>query len=132
MLDVSPILIVSGDKDHRDLLFKRISKLELRGVCCETAASARAIMARQAFSAVISEDSLPDGSFCDLIRERGIQANNTPIVVVSRRDDWDSFLVALGAGAFDYVAFPPSPGELERVILAALFESGRLTKALSA
>jgi DNA-binding NtrC family response regulator len=127
---MSPILIVSGDGEHRRLLSDRIAKSDLRPICCCSASAAKALIGRQPFGAVLSEDPLPDGSFCDLIREKGLlHANSTPVVVVSRRDDWPSFLEALAGGAFDYVAYPPSPGELERAILAALGESERSERA---
>jgi len=88
-------------------------------------------MARQQFSAVLSEDSLLDGDFRIVIGEMGRTVSKAPVVIVSRRDDWDSYLAAVGAGAFDFLAFPPTPGELERVLWAALSESNRSGRAFT-
>ncbi len=131
MLRASPVLIISGERDHREKLADRVSQCGLRPICCETIADAQALMARQQFSAVLSEDSLPDGDFRIVIGEMGRTVSKAPVVIVSRRDDWDSYLAAVGAGAFDYLAFPPTPGELERVLWAALSESNRSGRALA-
>ena len=42
--------------------------------------------------------------------------NRVPVVVVSRLDDWERYLNFLQAGAFDYVLYPPSESEIERVV----------------
>jgi two-component system, NtrC family, response regulator PilR len=134
MLGLSPVLIVSGESDHSKLLAERVSKAGLRPICCETIAEAQALLAKQQFSAIVCNDFLTERNLRELIYDLGGgtgKAAAVPIVIVSRRDDWDSFLTAVGAGAFDYVAFPPNPGELERVLWAALSESKRSEEALT-
>jgi DNA-binding NtrC family response regulator len=131
MLKALPILIISGEKDHREKLADRVFNCGLRPVCCDTIADAKTLVARQPFGAVLSEDSLADGDYRAVIRELHHYAKNVPVVIVSRRDDWDSYLEAVGVGAFDYVAFPPNPGELERVIWTALSESKRSERVLA-
>ena len=125
MLRASPILIVSGERDHREKLADHVSQYGLRPICCETIADAQALMVRQRFGAVLSEDSLPDGDSRAVIGEMFRNASKAPVVIVSRRDDWDSCLAAVSAGAFDYVAIAPNPGLLERVLWIALSESKR-------
>jgi len=134
MLRLPPILIVSGESDYRKKLAGRVSKAGLRPICCETIAEAQALVSKQEFSAILCNDSLADGNFRDLIREMGGGTSKgaaAPVVIVSRRDDWDSYLAAVGAGAFDYVGYPPNPGELERVLWVALSESKRSEEALT-
>jgi DNA-binding response OmpR family regulator len=48
-----------------------------------------------------------------------------PRVIVMGRSygDWGDYLEALSAGAYDYLAYPPYPGELEQAVAAALLES---------
>ena len=48
--------------------------------------------------------------------------NETPLVVVSHTENWDSYLAAVAAGAFDCIDFPPYPEELERILCLALSE----------
>jgi DNA-binding response OmpR family regulator len=101
-----------------------VSGCALRPVCCETFAAARALLAREQFSMVFFEDPLQGGDFHAVIDQPAQpRKKKALVIVISRRDDWDSYLTALGAGAFDYVVYPPSPGEIERTLYAALSES---------
>ena len=125
MLPTSPVLIVSGEQDHRAQLAAHVFNFGLDPVCCETIADARVLAERQPFSAAVSEDLLPDGDFRAVINEMRRHPAHSPVVVVSRRDDWDFYLSAVRMGAFDSVAFPPTPGELERVLWTALTETKR-------
>lgn len=126
MLTVSPILVISGDRDHRAKLVECLSKCGLRSISCDSIASAKLMAHRLQFSAVLFEDAWPEEDPCVVIEEIGRPGGNLPVVIASRHDDWDSYLRALAAGAFDYVGFPPNPGELERAIWAALGESKQL------
>jgi DNA-binding NtrC family response regulator len=130
MGSVSLILVISGEEDHRAKLAALLSKSNVRPVCCATIADAKSLLAREQFSAVISEDFLVDGGFQAVLAAMANYASKPPVVVVSRRDDWGSYMEAVSAGAFDFVAFPPNPGELERAVWAALSESKRSGRAL--
>jgi DNA-binding NtrC family response regulator len=125
MLDSSPILIISGECEHRAQLADSVSKVGLFPVCCATVADVRALVKTQPFCAAVSEDQLPDGDFREVICEMRRHSAHPPVVVVSRRDDWDFYLSTVRMGAFDSVAFPPTPGELERVLWTALSEVKR-------
>ena len=125
MLPTSPVLIVSGEQAHRAQLAGHVFKFGLRPVCCETIADARALAEQQSFSAAVSEDLLPDGDFRAVISEMRRHEGRSPVVVISRRDDWEFYLSTVRMGAFDTVAFPPTPGELERVLWTALTDPKR-------
>jgi two-component system, OmpR family, response regulator len=131
MLPVCLILVISGQEDHRAKLTALLSKSNLRSVCCATIADSKSLLAHEQFSAVISEDVLPDGDCRAVIGAIGGHAKKLPVIIVSRRDDWNSYMEAVGAGAFDYVAFPPNCGELERAVWAALSESKGSDRALA-
>lgn len=119
-----PVLIISGEWEHRAQLAEGVSRLGLRPVCCGTLADARALMLHESFSAALSEKSLPDATYHDVIREvRQAAGKKAPVVIVSESDGWNSYLSTLVAGAFDSVPFPPQPGELELVLCIALNES---------
>ena len=45
-------------------------------------------------------DLLPDGDSRAVIAEIRRGVNRSPVVIVSRRDDWDSYLAALAVGGF--------------------------------
>lgn len=125
MRDSSPILIVSGEREHQQRLAADVFKYGLLPICCGTVADARALAQCQPFGAALAEEQLPDGDFRAVIDEMRRQSTHPPVVVVSRRDDWEFYLSAVRMGAFDSVAFPPTPGELERVLWTALREVKR-------
>jgi DNA-binding NtrC family response regulator len=45
------------------------------------------------------------------------------VIVLSHLADWDAYMKALGAGAFDYIACPPDPVEAERILRLALAQN---------
>jgi DNA-binding NtrC family response regulator len=115
--------IVSNEASHWELLSEILLGRGLRPVWCESVAAAKMLLAEQVFGVVICEDLLPDGTFSDLIAAMKRSGPSIPVIVVSPLDDWGSFLDAMVAGAFDYIAFPPYPLELERAVTAALAET---------
>jgi two-component system, OmpR family, response regulator len=131
MGDKLRILVVSSEQDHLKRLAGTLSRSSWEPVASKSVSDARAAIARQPFGAIISEESLADGDFRAVIGETRRSGRQVPVVVVSRRDDWNSYLAALDAGAFEYVAFPPNPGELERAVRSALSESKHQAKGLA-
>jgi DNA-binding NtrC family response regulator len=119
----APVAIVSADPEHWEKMSGIISSCGLHPVRCETFAAVTKLSAQQHLELAICDDELPDGNFRDLIAELSRSKQPTPVVVVSRFDDWASYLQAMVAGAFECVAFPPYPQELVRAVAAALAES---------
>ncbi len=119
----TPVAIVIAEQAHWEKLSRIISSCGLRPVRCETLAAATTLSAQKRFELAICDDELPDGNFRELIAQLRCSRRSMPVVVISRFDDWGSYLDAMIAGAFDYVAFPPYPQELERAVAAALVES---------
>jgi len=117
-----PVLIVSGVSQSRDGLAQLVSKCELRPVCCETLAAAKALMTRQQFAIIVCEDLLLDGNFHAMVGEGTRRRGKQPVIVVSSRDDWDSYLLSMRAGAFDCLSFSSEAGEVDRILAAALQE----------
>jgi DNA-binding NtrC family response regulator len=114
------VAVVSADRGHWEKLSAIVSSCGLRPVQCQTLAAAGELFVQEHFRLVLCEDVLPDGNFRQLIALlRETPAWRMPVIVVSCLDDWGSFLEAMMAGAFDYVAFPPYPHELERALATA-------------
>jgi two-component system, NtrC family, response regulator PilR len=115
------IVVISAEPDHWKRLSGVISGCGFRPVWCETLALAKEFLAHHDFRLALCDDVLPDGNFRQLVSlVRNSPLPQMPVIVVSRIDDWGCFLQAMVAGAFDYVAFPPYPHELERALAAAL------------
>ncbi|MBI3671042.1 MAG: hypothetical protein HY237_14840 [Acidobacteria bacterium] len=77
------------------------------------------------FTAVLCSDLLPDGDFRALLEVMAEAALDVPVIVLSHLDDWDSYLKAVRAGAFDYISCPPDAAESERILRLAVEESFR-------
>lgn len=128
MFDASPILIVSPEATHRDKLAGDVLKSGLRPVCCDTLAAAKTLIATEQFDVIVVEHSLRDKELRTLVKDAYHKSDRLPVIVVSQSENWDSYLAALGTGAFDHVAYPPAIGELEQVVWSALSESKRFSR----
>lgn len=118
------ILILSGQREHRHKLSGVMSSSGWVPVCCETISAAKGLVMRYQIEVIVCDDVLPDSGFRELIRELKGSARDARVVVMSRSyDDWGDYLEAMIAGAFDYLAYPPYPRELEQAVAAALMES---------
>jgi len=125
MMNVLPILIVGAEREKWEGIIQAARKFNLRETHCRGLREAVRLLAREDFSVVFCNDTLPDGDFQALLRESGKSTASAPVIVLSRLGDWDSYLDALGAGAFDYIAYPLDTNEAERILCAALGESSR-------
>jgi two-component system OmpR family response regulator len=126
MLNVLPILVISPEGEHRKRIAEAVQKCGLRPTCCGGLREALPLLARQDFSAVFCNDTLPDGDFRAIVNEVRRASRDVPVIVLSRFAEWDAYFSAIGAGAFDYIACPPDPVETERILLLALAEASRL------
>jgi len=113
------VLIVSGEASHGEKLAAAVRNCQLSPTLCGTLDQAQRILARKRFAAILCEESLNAGNFSSTLARMERFADRTPVIAVSRRDDWASCMVALNAGAADYVAFPPYAGEVERSLCKA-------------
>jgi DNA-binding NtrC family response regulator len=132
MLNVLPILVISGEGEHRERIVETIRKCGLRPTSCCSLREALPLLARQNFSTVFCNDTLPDGDFRAIIHEVRKSHADVPMVVLSRLADWDGYMTAVGAGAFDYIACPPNPAETQRILWSALSESTGLHRTAHA
>jgi DNA-binding response OmpR family regulator len=96
------------------------------GLSCLVSTSltdARALLERQGFQFVLCADELPDCNLRTAIRVLSTATGGAPVIVLSHLADWDAYIRALSAGAFDYIACPPEPAEAERILRLALAQS---------
>ena len=116
MLSGDSVLIVSGPNNASDTIFDSVLGCGATAVRCRNYAEARKLLSDRNFSLILCSDNLPDGTYGDLIAV----AQPIPVVVLSRFAEWEPYLAALRAGAFDYIACPPDRGEANRIIVSAL------------
>ena len=116
-------LVVSSDDEVRQALAESLGECGLTCVLASTVAETWTTVARREVAVVVCNDWLPDCSYTDIVNRVGKSSARIPVVVVSRVGDWPEYLSAVCAGAFDYMAYPPIRGELQRVIRDALMSN---------
>src|SRR5947209_7448560 len=94
------VLIICAEEESRKRIIATTHKCGLGPVACSTLDDARSLLARQHFKSVFCSDTLPDGDFRGVIRA----ARSIPVIVLSRLAEWEPYLVAINAGAFNYIA----------------------------
>lgn len=123
--------IVSGEQEYWEKLSGVVSRCGVRPIRCDTLAAVTKLLSQQHIDFLICEDAVADGTFRELVAILKRSGRWAPVIVVSGVDDWGTFLEAMVAGAFDYVSFPPYPGELERAVTAAVAESRSVRHAVA-
>jgi DNA-binding NtrC family response regulator len=113
-------LVVTSDDEVCRKLAESLCECGLGAIFSSTVAESRTAMARREVFVVVCNEWLPDGSYLDVIKLVARSSARIPLIVISRTGDWPEYLRAIGAGAFDYVAYPPIRGDLQRAIRSAL------------
>lgn len=114
------VLVVDDEADLRELLELTLLKMGLDVDSAATVAQARALLAGQSYQLVLTDMRLPDGLGLELVREVATAYKNTPIAVVTAYGSADNAVVALKAGAFDYIAKPVALDQLRLLVRSAL------------
>jgi len=114
------ILVVDDEADLRELLDITLARMGLDVDCAATLGQARALWAANEYALVLTDMRLPDGLGLELVREVAASGKGTPIAVVTAYGSADNAVVALKAGAFDYVSKPVVLDDLRVLVRSAL------------
>ena len=123
MLDSCQVLIVSSDPLQFEKSEEIARRLGLQSVSCVSLTDARARIEQQTFQFVLCSDALPDCNLRTAVRVLTSATAGAPVIVLSHLAEWDAYMRALSAGAFDYIACPPDPVETERILRLALAQN---------
>ena len=113
------ILVVDDEADLRDLLEITLVKMGLDVDCAATLREARRLVDDNQYALVLTDMRLPDGLGLELVREVS-STSKTPIAVITAFGSAENAVVALKAGAFDYVSKPVVLDELRVMVRSAL------------
>lgn len=117
---VARILVIDDEAHLRELLEITLIKMGLDVDSAESLETARRFLNRHTYSLVLTDMRLPDGSGLELVEEVTRQYKNTPIAVITAFGSADNAVIALKAGAFDYVSKPLALDQLRKLVLSAL------------
>jgi DNA-binding NtrC family response regulator len=113
-------LVVSSDDEVRQKLAQVLRQCALAPVLASTVADSGMALAGHEMLIVVCNDRLDDGKYEDIVKLVVRSEIQVPVIVVSRTGDWPEYLTAMCGGAFDYLAYPPIPGDLQQTIRNAL------------
>ena len=122
MPNLRDVLVVSSDDEVRRNLAGIVGLCGMEPVLCVTVADSQAVLTRYPIHVVVCEDQLADGNYRDVLEAVKRTTVDAPVIVVSRLADWNEYLNAVRAGAFDYIGLPPRQAEIEWAIRNALNE----------
>jgi two-component system response regulator PilR (NtrC family) len=114
------ILVVDDEADLRELLEITLVKMGLDVDAVATVKAAHAMLGRHEYALVLTDMRLPDGLGLELVREVAANHKATPIAVITAFGSADNAVVALKAGAFDYVSKPLVLDDLRVMVQSAL------------
>jgi two-component system response regulator PilR (NtrC family) len=114
------VLVVDDEADLRELLEITLLKMGLDVDSAETLQHARQLFAEQDYQLVLTDMRLPDGLGLELVRDVTASGKNIPIAVVTAFGSAENAVVALKAGAFDYVSKPVQLEQLRVLVQSAL------------
>ncbi|MFZ6750478.1 sigma-54-dependent transcriptional regulator [Undibacterium sp. Ren11W] len=114
------VLVVDDEAHLRELLEITLIKMGLDVDSAESLSVARSYLAKTSYALVLTDMRLPDGSGMELVQEVGSLYKNTPIAVITAFGSADNAVVALKAGAFDYVSKPVALDQLRKLVRSAL------------
>src|SRR5438132_11504363 len=100
------ILIVDDDRSIRELLSMHLEERGYGVVSAASGAEGFRLAEETSPSAIILDVRLPDGSGIDLIPELKKRAGETPVLMITAHHDMASTILAMKAGAFDYIHKP--------------------------
>lgn len=113
------LLVVDDDGQLTSFLKRFLDKHGYGTQIAPTAAHARRLLARDRFDLIILDLNLPDGDGLEIARETRNQTD-TPIIMLTARDEVYDRIVGLEIGADDYVTKPYEPRELLARVKAVL------------
>jgi two-component system, NtrC family, response regulator AtoC len=100
------ILIVDDDRSIRELLSMHLEERGFGVMSASTGAEGFRMAAEATPSAIVLDMRLPDASGIDLIPELKKRAAEAPVLMITAHHDMATTILAMKAGAFDYIHKP--------------------------
>ena len=114
------ILVLDDEADLRELLEITLLKMGLDVDSAATLRQARSLFDEHQYALVLTDMRLPDGLGLELVREIAASGKGTPVAVITAYGSAENAVVALKAGAFDYIAKPVALDALRVMVRSAL------------
>ncbi|MBT0962100.1 sigma-54-dependent transcriptional regulator [Denitromonas iodatirespirans] len=110
------VLVVDDEEDIRELLEMTLARMGLGSDSAGSVAEARELLATRRYRLCLTDMRLPDGNGLDLVRHINEHCTDLPVAVITAYGSMENAVVALKAGAFDYLAKPVSLEQLRALV----------------
>ena len=113
-------LVVDDEPSIRELVTITLGRLGLDVDTAATVAEARTHLGEHVYALCLTDMRLPDGTGQQLVEHVARAHPNLPIAVITAFGNLEDAVIALKAGAFDFVSKPVDLSVLRRLVQAAL------------
>ncbi len=117
-------LIVDDEPDIRELLEITLGRMNLGTRSAGDLHQARQLLSQFNFDLCLTDMRLPDGNGIELVEFITEQQPHLPVAVITAHGNMESAVLALKAGAFDFVSKPVDLGMLRKLVETALRVKG--------
>jgi DNA-binding NtrC family response regulator len=125
------ILVASSDLERRRNLMQTLNRQGLDPIGVSNLAECRQVLQKERVGLVFCDHQLADGTYRDVLAASR-PTEKLRLVVTSRHPDWDEYLEAMGSGAFDVIASPCRPRDVEWMVIQAKRDERNHSKELMA
>jgi len=113
-------LVIDDERDIRELLTLTLGRMGLVVETAATVTEAKLRLSEQRYALCFTDMRLPDGTGHEVIELIAAQYPETPVAMITAYGNVDAAVVALKAGAFDFVSKPVDINVLRRLVQTAL------------
>ena len=114
------VLIVDDEPDIRELLELTLGRMNLETRAAENLGEAHYLLEQFPFDLCLTDMRLPDGNGIDLVRHIQNRYPQVPVAVITAHGNMETAIIALKAGAFDFVSKPLDINDLRNIVRSAL------------
>jgi two-component system, NtrC family, response regulator PilR len=115
-----PVLVIDDEADIRDLMELTLVKMGLSVQTAAGVAEAKKALRNHAFSLVLTDMRMPDGSGLEIVDYITAQNLDIPIAVITAYGNAEQAVEALKNGAFDYLQKPITLAQLRTLVKSVL------------
>ncbi len=113
-------LIVDDEPDIRELLEITLGRMQIDTRAAEDLRAAEEWLQKEQFDLCLTDMRLPDGNGIELVEKISQDYPALPVAVITAHGNMDSAVLALKAGAFDFVSKPVDLTILRKLVGTAL------------
>lgn len=119
-MDKPTALIIDDERDIRELVTITLGRMGLMVETASNVAEAKQRLAENTFALCFTDMNLPDGNGQEIIELISARYPKTPVAMITAYGNVDAAVIALKAGAFDFVSKPIDIGILRRLVQTAM------------